>query len=303
MKYLNELDRILAEADGSKDDAANHLIPDIPNDIHGDDADVMKMTPEERKRWSRLHSGNPYTRAAATWEIDGNDEHEVELYLDKHRQFNTLNVLQGQQRDIGYLLKHSTWAEFKSLIDTAEKSYNKKQKKKDEIKSKESDADVVFENDKILIISPRSYEASCKYGYDSQWCVASVSTRSHWDSYTGNGGKFFYCLSKVIPRLVLDTDGNVAVDPRTGKGKINDYYKVAVLVYAHDKNMPLGNIPIEVWTSSDHLTYTTERGKNAATRSRLSDEERRLDPLRRFGRWLTYHGVTSPDKIFVNPKS
>lgn len=58
-----------------------------------------------------------------------------------------------------------------------------------------SDAYVLFENDRWLIISPKTYEASCKYGAGTKWCVASKKTTSHYQSYT-NQGKLVFVIDK-----------------------------------------------------------------------------------------------------------
>lgn len=79
------------------------------------------------------------------------------------------------------------------------------------------DADVVFENDRFTVLSPKTYKSSCYYGAGSKWCTASQNTSTHFDNYNIDG-KLFYFIDK--------------------KAKSNDiHYKVALLQkYDGDKS-------------------------------------------------------------------
>ena len=293
--------RHLLEDGATPEGAADHVLPDDPmrQELN---AEEEKLTPEERTKLKRRRSLNPYIRAAAKWEDEGVDANEVERYIDSHRQLNTLNALQGPQRDIGNLLKRLTFSEFKSLIDDASASYEAKHSVKTVQKKQASDVDLIFENDEITIISPNTWEASCKYGKDTKWCVAMDTYRGHWDSYAGSRHiKFYYCLSKrIIPRVVVDTTGKPTKDS-SGRERIHDWYKVAVVVYPHAKNE---DPKLEAWVTSDHLAYDDNRRRMSMTRGEpQTQEERQADPVRRFGRWLSVHKVPSPSQLFVNPTS
>jgi len=47
-------------------------------------------------------------------------------------------------------------------------------------REKEKDTQKVFENDKVLIISPRTLEAMQKYGRGAKWCLTD---KDYWESY------------------------------------------------------------------------------------------------------------------------
>jgi len=68
-------------------------------------------------------------------------------------------------------------------------------KRKKELKSREKEIKKFFENDEWLICTPLTWESSCIYGASTKWCTASKGTRSHFDSYTKNGG-LIYLLNK-----------------------------------------------------------------------------------------------------------
>jgi hypothetical protein len=68
-------------------------------------------------------------------------------------------------------------------------------------------ADVVYEDDELIVVMPRTYEASCQFGAGTKWCT--TSSNSHFQNYSTDG-KLFYFIDKKKP----------SSDP---------YYKVALL--------------------------------------------------------------------------
>jgi len=70
-------------------------------------------------------------------------------------------------------------------------------------------ADIVYEDDRFTVVTPKTHEASCYYGSGSKWCTAAKSSDQHFMSYNRDG-KLFYFLDK--------------------KASTNDrFYKVALL--------------------------------------------------------------------------
>jgi hypothetical protein len=60
----------------------------------------------------------------------------------------------------------------------------------------------VFENDKVLVIHPKSHEASCHYGAGSKWCTASKNEPSHFGEYTNKQG---IVLLYFLPKKGFET--------------------------------------------------------------------------------------------------
>ncbi len=56
-------------------------------------------------------------------------------------------------------------------------------------------ADVVYEDDRFTVISPKTHDASCYYGTGSKWCTAAKSSEAHFQTYNRDG-KLFYFLDK-----------------------------------------------------------------------------------------------------------
>lgn len=46
---------------------------------------------------------------------------------------------------------------------------------------------VIYEDDDILLVYPKTYKGSTKYGYGTKWCTASVSTDNYYKNYICKG--------------------------------------------------------------------------------------------------------------------
>ena len=110
------------------------------------------------------------------------------------------------KRDIN---QFKDFQEFKDLVEqlSGEKS---KREVKELVKSK--DVDIILNNDKFLIVRPKSHAASCIYGAGTKWCTTERSDK-HWKRYyEENLVTFYYILNKQLDQS-------------------NDLYKIAVAVY------------------------------------------------------------------------
>lgn len=105
------------------------------------------------------------------------------------------------------------YGSLEDIVDAINFHENKVRRTVDE----REDADVVFENDRFTVLTPRTHKSSCYYGAGTKWCTASRNTSSHFDNYNVDG-KLFYFIDK--------------------KAKSNDInYKVALLQkYDGDKS-------------------------------------------------------------------
>ncbi len=113
-----------------------------------------------------------------------------------------------EQHDIN---QFHTREELEAALGAIEGKKSKSQTKKD-IKSE--GVEVVHENDKIMIISPNTYEASQFYGKGSKWCTAMNSTRNYWDSYYSQGVKLYYIIHKKTDKkyaVAVYPDGRKSV--------------------------------------------------------------------------------------------
>ena len=89
-------------------------------------------------------------------------------------------------------LKLKLGSEIKSIEDlNSLVSDSKSNTRKVQKQSKE----VILDNDKFFIVSPKSTEASCYYGKGTKWCT-SADDENMFDNYTEKGVKLYYIFDK-----------------------------------------------------------------------------------------------------------
>ena len=67
---------------------------------------------------------------------------------------------------------------------------------KNQEKELEKQADKIYEDDKFLVIKPKSEEASCKYGSNTKWCVTSKGS-GHFGRYTSGRQSLYFIINKA----------------------------------------------------------------------------------------------------------
>jgi len=87
---------------------------------------------------------------------------------------------------------------FFQFLDFTDKLMQEKTNKqlKDEVKS---NTKRIFENDKVLIVRPLSFESSCYYGAGTKWCTTSKDNPSYYENYSSKGGLYYIILKNVPP--------------------------------------------------------------------------------------------------------
>ena len=60
------------------------------------------------------------------------------------------------------------------------------------------DVEKVYEDNRFVVVSPKTHTASCYYGAGTKWCTASKDTTSHFSTYKGNG-ELYYIIDKTLP--------------------------------------------------------------------------------------------------------
>ena len=74
----------------------------------------------------------------------------------------------------------------------------------------------VFQNDKVLVVHPKSHEASCHYGSGSRWCTAAKDDSSHFKQYTEDQDVvLLYFLPKAGFEAERYTFGEMPIDNDT----------------------------------------------------------------------------------------
>jgi hypothetical protein len=60
---------------------------------------------------------------------------------------------------------------------------------------REDHVDVLIENDEYILMKPKTFEGSLKYGANTKWCTASKQWKHHFINYTRDG-YLYYLISK-----------------------------------------------------------------------------------------------------------
>ena len=79
----------------------------------------------------------------------------------------------------------SEYDSYNKLITVLSKATQDKEKKELE-KVSNDEYDILVENDKFLLLSPKTHRASMKYGASTRWCTAAKSN-NHFNTYTRSG--------------------------------------------------------------------------------------------------------------------
>lgn len=104
-------------------------------------------------------------------------------------------------------------------------------------KQVKSDADVIYKDDRFVVVRPHTKEASCKYGTGTKWCIAATASHNYFASYSESNNKFYFVIdTKAEGNTPTSKFAMAIIDPRTTAG-------AAVQVYnASDKLVPLATL-------------------------------------------------------------
>jgi hypothetical protein len=69
-------------------------------------------------------------------------------------------------------------------------------RKKKQEKELENQVDKIYEDDKFLVVKPKSHAASCKYGSNTRWCTTAQSD-THFKQYTSGNQVLYYIINKA----------------------------------------------------------------------------------------------------------
>lgn len=92
------------------------------------------------------------------------------------------------ERDIHkYGSLQQLYGAIRQFKDAEEKGNYVATSKSDEIRKIKEGAEKFYEDDKWLVIIPKTREASCYYGKGTQWCTAADKSENMFDYYNNNG--------------------------------------------------------------------------------------------------------------------
>lgn len=92
------------------------------------------------------------------------------------------------EKDINRHTPNSLDREIDDVREKILQKQKKKQAKKESLR--------IYEDNRWLVISPKSWEASCYYGAGTKWCITMKDNPSYWRRYSKNAS-FFFIMDKT----------------------------------------------------------------------------------------------------------
>lgn len=129
-------------------------------------------------------SNNKYLLWACKQVDDG---FSTEVTIQAVRLFDG-NVKRLEKKDI------SQYKEPGEIEDAVQKLGASKGQQSKQIKG---DTDVIYKDERFLILRPHTSEASCKYGTGTKWCIAATASHNYFKSYSTSNNKFYFVIDKT----------------------------------------------------------------------------------------------------------
>lgn len=187
---------------------------------------------ENKMKSFRIFILENFVDAKLKWVKAGAPEDEVKKYISSFKELRDKNILSGGQKDISSWV-NKPFDEFKSYIDQTLKTYDAKKELKTTVKS---GAKRVFSNSMVDVFKINSYEASCKYGANTKWCISGKSPDKYIE-YIDNGLAFYFIILKPEALAKYSADQQ------------SRYSKIAVSVYPEI----FGTDVVEIYDAEDKL--------------------------------------------------
>ena len=73
------------------------------------------------------------------------------------------------------------------------------ERKKNEEKQAKKDIDVVYDDQYLMVVHPKTKQSSCKYGATTQWCTAATQSDNMFESYSAKGNLYYHIWKIKMP--------------------------------------------------------------------------------------------------------
>ena len=103
--------------------------------------------------------------------------------------------LKSPENDLYYWIKNKTPADLDTFVSSIESTPSKSRAKKD---IADSGAKLIQETEHWKVYRITTFEASQKYGRDTQWCItgANGAGDKYWTGYIDQGWQFYFIITK-----------------------------------------------------------------------------------------------------------
>lgn len=138
------------------------------------------------------------------------DPQGLRIVIDAVRLFDG-NKQRLEKKDLN---QYKDTAEVEAAIDKLGTS------KAQQAKQARADTDVIYNDDRFMVVRPHTTEASCKYGVGTRWCIAATQSRNYFNQYSTSNNKFYF----IIDKSAQPNDANaklavVILDPVTDESE------------------------------------------------------------------------------------
>lgn len=157
-------------------------------------------------------------------------EDAVELVKDFEQYSNKLEI-----KDI------NQYGSFQHLETALEYVIQDIKAKKEDIEASKN-IDKIFENDRFLVIKPKTEQASCKYGSRTKWCVTSKGS-GHFNRYTSGDQELYFIIDKknstnnYYSKVAVHVDSNGIFSYWDSQDNKLDNKEIKILEYAFPELM------------------------------------------------------------------
>lgn len=177
--------------------------------------------------------------------LDGT-ETEGEYFLDRFEQMK--QRIKPPYNDYYWWMKNKNQWDFIDYVKDVWLEFSEKEKA---AKALKDGAKLIYSDNDWKVYRITSYEASCKYGANTKWCIsgskrwaANGNGRSYWDEYSKDDGVAFYFFIRSN-----DEKYALSVYPDGNHYEIFDSKDVSV---PYIPNAPkIDSIGVDYWTSDD----------------------------------------------------
>jgi hypothetical protein len=151
-------------------------------------------------KWFKDNAGE--SNSYWSWTIDQvpdvsqDDRWRQNRGLDRSMQSLNSSTLKNLADDLEHFLKNPSKYEIKDInqfdsIDAFQDAADTAKQKLSRKEMKETGVDKVFEDDRFILLMPKTHKASCRYGARTRWCVTMRDYSGYFENYFGQGPIFF----------------------------------------------------------------------------------------------------------------
>lgn len=125
---------------------------------------------------------------------------DVDYAIGRFIDYNKRKHINSPENDITYWFNkdYQVFQKYIFLLDEANEHRQIE-------KGLKTNIDIIFENDRLLVIRPNTHQSAMKYGKNTKWCVTYSHSMTAFNRYTTNGYRFYYLLPKK------QNDGKVVI--------------------------------------------------------------------------------------------